>query len=80
MLPVTNRRIYMKLKEWLDDLNDKVRLDPSILGLDIIYGTDDEGNYFKPVSYTACKGYYSDTEFKELSGEEDEIANVVCLN
>jgi len=70
----------MKLRQWLNNLNDQVHLDPTMLDMDVVYGSDDEGNDFNWVSYTATKGHYSDREFKALFDNEPEENNAVCLN
>jgi len=70
----------MKLKDWLDNLNAQVELDPTMLEMDVVYGSDDEGNDFNWVSYTASKGHYADREFKDFADVTPEEYNAVCLN
>ena len=70
----------MKLKDWLDNLNKQIKLDPSMLEQLVVYASDDEGNDFNYVNYTASKGHYEDREYKELSSTDVEEINAVCLN
>jgi len=65
----------MKLKEWLDNLNAMVAKDPSILELDAITASDDEGNSYNDVNYTPSVGNFDGLDF----GDE-VVVNSICLN
>jgi hypothetical protein len=76
----------MTLKEYLENIQKLVDENPNLLYLQVISSSDDEGNSFSPVIYTATPGYY-DGEYKgnfisdeeELEGEDLPI-NAICIN
>ena len=78
----------MKLKEFIDNLNNFVTENPESLDLDVVYSTDDEGNGYNKVNFEPCLGFYEDREFKSVAyDEEDEDVeipldeyNSVCIN
>lgn len=70
----------MKLKKYLDHLNELVKNNPAALDYDVVTSADDEGNYFVPVIFTPSIGEYSGGEFTPAGEDEGIEANSVCLN
>ncbi len=75
----------MKLKEYIDILNEFVKENPETLEFDVIYAEDDEGNGFGSISYSPTKGVYQEGEFwsegnLEDEGFEESDINAVCIN
>ena len=76
----------MKLREFLEGLNEFAKKNPDALDLDVVTCKDDEGNGFYPVYYGASKGHFdkgmysakADYESQELP--EDTEVNAVCVN
>jgi len=77
----------MKLKKYLESLNKLAKDHPESLDLDIIYASDDEGNSFNPVNFTATMGHVLEdgdgyilhrSDINSL--DEDQSINAVCLN
>ena len=66
----------MTLKEYIEQLQKFVEMNPETLDMDVIYSRDDECNGFQQVHYAPSKGFYEDMEFQE--GDED--VNAVCIN
>lgn len=75
----------MKLKEYIENLNEFVKENPDALDLDVLTSIDDEGNGFNMVSFSPSKGYYDGNDFiydqnlKEY-GYDDSDINAVCVN
>lgn len=75
----------MKLKEFLENLNNLVKEDPKSLDLEVIYSIDDEGNAFRSVYFEPTKGRFDSDEFlsgdqlEERDRDESEI-NAICIN
>ena len=68
----------MKLKEFIESLNEIVKENPNSLEMEVICSADDEGNHFNRVYYSPTIGRYnSDGEF-----ESDTILkpNAICIN
>ena len=75
----------MKLKEFLENLNELVKENPQVLEYEVIYAKDDEGNGFSEIVYTPSVGFLDDdSEFTdEVSEDWDELEeepNVICIN
>lgn len=75
----------MKLREYLEELNTMVQERPEILDYELVYSSDDEGNYYHKIFYTPGIGYFSeDYVYYEEGGEEfvefEFTPNVVCMN
>jgi len=75
----------MKLREFIENLNNFVKENPETLDLDVITSKDAEGNGFNHVYYEPTKGFFEDGDYvtferfgEELSLEPD--VNVVCIN
>jgi len=71
----------MKLKDYLKNINELVKENKELLELDVVYASDDEGNYFDKVKFTPCIGTYesgSFITFKEDSHKGD--LNAICIN
>lgn len=62
----------MKLKDYLESLNEKIKLDPSILELDLYYASDDEGNSFNRVNFDPSVMYQHKHYLEEIRSELDE--------
>lgn len=67
----------MKLKEYLDHLNNLVKENPKILDFDVVYSSDDEGNYYGMVHYAPSVGEY---DFEEPFNSESDSPNAICIN
>ncbi len=68
----------MKLKNFLENLNEFVKQNPKVLELDVVTSSDDEGNSYNLVHYSPSIGIYEDREF-EATEDLDE-ADSVCIN
>lgn len=77
----------MKLKSYIEDLK---RLEKKVGNVELIYGTDDEGNWFNTVSYSPGIKYVPKEDldrgsidgmnvYDESINDEDKVA-VVCIN
>lgn len=75
----------MKLKEYLENLNQFIAENPEALNLDVITSKDDEGNGYNAVYYTPTAGILDGDDFipsdqlNEFDKSIDDI-NVVCIN
>ena len=76
----------MKLKSYIKKLQE---LEKKVGDVELIYGTDDEGNWFSPVSYSPSIKYVpkEDLDSASIDGinvyddkENDEMQTVVCIN
>jgi len=80
----------MKFKDYVNNLNKQLQLNPEIGEYETIYSIDDEGNAFHEVYYDELSiGHFSRGEFisKENVDEEpeyyekqDTTPNAVCIN
>lgn len=76
----------MKLKEYIDNLNQLVKEKPELLELDVIYAKDAEGNGFEELYYGPTVGCFTeDFEFVSLDQYEDHEldetnTNSICIN
>lgn len=68
----------MKLKEYLESLQDLVKAHPQVLELPVIYSKDDEGNFYKNVHYTPSLTFFEDGEVDTVN--HPDAANSVCIN
>ena len=69
----------MKLKEYIEVLNQMIEKDPSLLKFEVITSIDDEGNGFNPVNYYPAIGKYN-RKNREFAAENSETHNAICLN
>ena len=69
----------MKLKEYLESINELVKNNPSLLELDVVYASDDEGNNYDFVAFTPSVGKFNG---KPWDGFEcpTENPNAICIN
>ena len=75
----------MKLKEFIENLNEFVKENPDALEFEVITSKDDEGNGFNRVFYTPTKGFYNEEDFTSHNqfddfNLDDESLNSVCIN
>lgn len=74
----------MKLREYLEDLNERVMETPSLLDAVVIHSTDDEGNWFQRVHFhaTPCKIIEeSGCIISEIeTGIPESECNAMCIN
>lgn len=75
----------MKLKQYVENLNELVRTNPEYLELEVISAKDEEGNGFDKVEFEPSLGNYNDEEFTQVENfedldEDDRIINSVCIN
>lgn len=71
----------MKLQQFLDVLNGAVKNDPSLLELDVVYASDEEGNSYHLLGNEPNTGRFEDNDFMfsdEL--EIDDEPNAICIN
>ena len=67
----------MKLKEFIENLNDFVKEYPESLDLEVITSKDDEGNGYNAVHYKPSKGVFDDGCFDD---QDNENINAICIN
>jgi hypothetical protein len=75
----------MKLKEFVENMNEFIKENPDALELDVITSKDDEGNGYSMVTYTISKGYLDQDDYLEQNnlqefGFDNSDINAVCLN
>lgn len=72
----------MKLKEYIKNLQDIVKEHGG--ELEVVFSSDDEGNYYDKVNFGASIGNYDndsgDWNDEETCKEEDYKINAVCIN
>lgn len=81
----------MKLKEFIENLQDYVKKNPEALELDAVYAIDDEGNGFNSVTNSLiqgmftgnseefiCKSHYEASP-QDYAGIEFKV-NAICIN
>lgn len=66
----------MKLKEFMNNLQEMIKENPEILEFDVIYSSDDDGNGYGKLYTTPMVGLYEDGEFTT----DDEEQNAICIN
>ena len=67
----------MKLKDFVDILNQLMKDRPETAELQVVYAIDDEGNDFTPIYCTPSVGNY---EADSLDFREEVNGNAVCIN
>lgn len=70
----------MKLKEYIENLNNLVEDNPELLEAIVLYSEDEEGNSFEEVYWHPTVGVWEDGEFRDADEEPDSLANAVCIN
>lgn len=79
----------MKLREFVEKLDILIEACPEILDSEVIYSSDDEGNYFGYVNYTPSIGFYDEenreylvynTKIQFDPLKRENLINVVCIN
>lgn len=65
----------MKLKEYIEKLEELAKKNPEALEFDVITSIDAEGNGYNLVHYSPSLGEYSDCEFRQM-----RVPNAVCVN
>jgi hypothetical protein len=73
----------MKLSKYLEELQKFAKEHPEALDLECYTASDDEGNDYNSVHYSASLGNYSGDEgftFEEDAKENEMEINSVCLN
>lgn len=68
----------MKLKEFIDTLNEMVEANPKLLEFDVVYSSDSEGNYYDHVFYTPTVGNFTN-DFENIF-DESKKPNAICIN
>lgn len=66
----------MKLKDLLEQLNQLAKERPEALEMEVVYSSDEEGNNFDEVRWTATLGKFNYPDFDS----ESENPNAVCIN
>ncbi len=76
----------MKLKEFLENLNELVKENPQALEYLVVSASDDEGNSYSEVVYDPNVGYF-DSKEDDFTNEEafedweiEEEVNAICIN
>lgn len=79
----------MKLRDYIDGLNELVKEMPEALDFDVVSASDDEGNSYHIVNFGPSIGHFDTEERDFLSAEgwepwddNDEMPenNAVCIN
>jgi len=75
----------MKFKEYLENLNQMAKEDPSILELTVVNAIDSEGNGYDKVVYTPSLGHLDEDgegifAEEDLEDEESYPINCICIN
>lgn len=66
----------MKLKQFLENLDLLVALNPEYLELDVVYAIDEEGKGYNMVFNDPCVGELDDGDFFD----ETDNPKVICIN
>jgi hypothetical protein len=66
----------MKLRKYIDLINEFVEQNPEALDLDVIHASDDEGNSFHLIHYPISKGLFNGYDYDM----GNESPNAVCIN
>lgn len=70
----------MTLKEYLENLNNAVALDSSLLDLEVVYSQDEEGNSYQKIFFTPGIMYF-DEDMEPVEEEENDTAiKMMCMN
>jgi hypothetical protein len=69
----------MKLKEYAAKINELAQKYPDV---NVMYMSDDEGNYCFPVRYSPYAGHFNkcENEFIPDDNTEEFVVNTVCIN
>ena len=72
----------MRVGEYLDILNEKIKKNPEYRELEAVTSSDAEGNLFCPVLYHPTAGHFDkdDREFAVAPGLNGRCINAICLN
>ena len=79
----------MKLKQYLENLNDLVKEDPTALNMEVVAAIDDEGNGYNAIHYSPSLGVYNDEDrefssdkedWEECNEDEEFKPNAICIN
>lgn len=82
----------MKLKEYLEKLNQLAYNNQELLEYDVVYSRDDEGNGYQEVCYDPSAGYLDEDGYwhslENMNNESeyyeenypDAVVNSVCVN
>ena len=67
----------MKLKEYVEGLQNLIKERPEAAEFEVVMSSDDEGNSFSKIGYAPSVGFFDEqsSEFKEESE-----SNSVCVN
>lgn len=77
----------MKLREFIENLNELVKQYPESLDMEVVTSKDDEGNGYNGVCFSPSVGYYDEDErdftslemFEDYGIGDDEL-NAICVN
>ncbi len=72
---MVNNLKHMKLKDYAKHISDMAKKYPNA---EVVYASDDEGNFFAPVNYGPSIGTFSDGQFSAL--EPDGKVDAICIN
>lgn len=80
----------MKLKEFLNNIQEMVKKDPSLLEKNVIFAKDAEGNGFEEVYYSPSVGVYDTEEYEFVPADSEDFEeeyeytkediNAICVN
>jgi len=68
----------MKLKQFLDNLNDLIKRNPEALEFEVISAIDEEGNGYNKIYYAPSMGHFDNGEF--TNSDNPTYANSICIN
>ena len=75
----------MKLREYIENLNEFAKENPETLDMVVVYAKDSEGNGFESIHCTPSKGCFnqSENDFVDVENYEEldeNDTNAVCIN
>lgn len=74
----------MKLRDYLESVNEQVKHNPEILDYDVVYSSDAEGNSFEEVFYTPTIGNFDrsgpSNGWNASFNSETDKPNAICIN
>lgn len=75
----------MKLREFLENINELVKKNPEYLNHLVVTSSDDEGNNYTPVYFSPGVGIFEDSDFIPEDQVDDwdrdkSDVNAVCVN
>lgn len=70
----------MKLKEYLNNLQEFIKENPQSVEFEVAYSADDEGNYYQKVNFTPSFAIFEDITQYHLERQGEGTPNAVIIN